>query len=99
MLVSPRKKGLDSLFKEVRVFKEGGGGTASSRLRTCVRRKAVFGSRFQVFWCIFYIQKSGKKKAHKHKSFWPVTPPVTGVLPTGRPGVKVLCTILGTQGT
>ena len=21
---------------------------------------------------------SGKKKAHKHKSFWPVTPPVTG---------------------
>ena len=33
---------------------------------------------------------SGKKKAHKHKSFWPVTPPVTGL--------KVLCTIFGTQG-
>ena len=26
-------------------------------------------------------QKSGKKKAHKHKSFWPVTPPVTGGSP------------------
>ena len=25
--------------------------------------------------------KSGKKKAHKHKSFWPVTPPVTGGAP------------------
>ena len=24
---------------------------------------------------------SGKKKAHKHKSFWPVTPPVTGGSP------------------
>ena len=24
---------------------------------------------------------SGKKKAHKHKSFWPVTPPVTGRSP------------------
>ena len=27
---------------------------------------------------------SGKKKAHKHKSFWPVTPPVTGGV--SRPG-------------
>ena len=24
---------------------------------------------------------SGKRKAHKHKSFWPVTPPVTGGSP------------------
>ena len=44
-------------------------------------------------------RESGKKKAHKHKSFWPVTPPVTGGLPTGSPGVKVLCAILGAQGT
>ena len=29
-------------------------------------------------------QKSGKKKAHKHKYFWPVTPPVTGGV--SRPG-------------
>ena len=28
--------------------------------------------------------KSGKKKAHKHKSFWPVTTPVTD--PTGKTG-------------
>ena len=38
---------------------------------------------------------SGKKKAHKHKSFWPVTPPVTGGSPDREPGVKVLCIILG----
>ena len=31
---------------------------------------------------------SGKKKAHEHKSFWPVTPPVTGGSPTGGQGSK-----------
>ena len=36
------------------------------------------------FSCLFFFarkNKSGKKKAHKHKSFWPVTPPVTGRSP------------------
>ena len=33
--------------------------------------------------CAFFFApyKSGKKKAHTHKSFWPVTPPVTGGSP------------------
>ena len=31
---------------------------------------------------------SGKKKAHKHKSFWPVTPPVTGGSPDREAGSK-----------
>ena len=31
-----------------------------------------------------FNDSSGKKKAHKHKSFWPVTPPVTGGV--SRPG-------------
>ena len=29
---------------------------------------------------------SGKKKAHKHKSFWPVTPPVAGGSPDREAG-------------
>ena len=51
--------------------------------------------------CVFFreLQTSGKRKAHKHKSFWPVTPPVTRGSPDRRPGVKDLCAILGTQGT
>ena len=37
----------------------------------------------QIFEKLRFIAsgKSGKKKAHKHKSFWPVTPPVTGGSP------------------
>ena len=31
--------------------------------------------------CFLLVHVSGKKKAHKHKSFWPVTPPVTGGSP------------------
>ena len=45
------------------------------------------------------LQLSGKKKAHKQRSFWPVTLRWPGGLPTGSPGVKVLCAILGKQGT
>ena len=30
---------------------------------------------------VLWPKDSGKKKAHKHKSFWPVTPPVTGGSP------------------
>ena len=42
------------------------------------------------------LRKENILKAHEHKSFWPVTPPVTGgCLPAGRPGVKDLCAILG----
>ena len=40
-----------------------------------------------------------KKKAQKHKYFRSVTPPVTGGSPDWEARVKVLCTILGTQGT
>ena len=44
--------------------------------------------------------KSGKKKAHKHKSFWQVTVRWgRGSLPVGCPGVKDLCAIFKTQGT
>ena len=32
---------------------------------------------------------SGKEKAHKHKYFWPVTPPVTGVSRPGGQGSKI----------
>ena len=39
-----------------------------------------------------------RKKAHEHKSFWPVTVRGRG-LPVGCPGVKDLCAIFGTQGT
>ena len=38
------------------------------------------------------------EKAHKHKSFWPVTPPVMGSFAAGCPGGKVLCTVLGARG-
>ena len=35
---------------------------------------------------------SPKKKAHKHKSFWPVTPPVTGGSPDGKArGQSFMC--------
>ena len=37
---------------------------------------------------------SGKRKAHKHTSFCPVTRPVRAGLPAGCPGVKDLCAIL-----
>ena len=41
---------------------------------------------------------SGKKKAHKHKSFWSVTSPVSGGPPEREARgqrLKVLCAILG----
>ena len=53
----------------------------------------------QLHYVTNYVLNSGKKKAHKHKSFWPVTPPVTGESPDREARVKVLCAILGTQGT
>ena len=42
---------------------------------------------------------SGQKKAHKHKCFWPVTPPVTTGSPDREARGQSLCAILGTQGT
>ena len=36
---------------------------------------------FTNLWLAILSWFSGKKKAHKHKSFWPVTPPVTGGSP------------------
>ena len=42
-------------------------------------------------------QGSGKEKAHKHKQNFPVIARVGGVLPTGWPGVKSLCTVCKTQ--
>ena len=44
--------------------------------------------------------ESGKKKAHKHIFFWPLTIRFGGGgLTVGCPGVKDLCAIFGTQGT
>ena len=40
-----------------------------------------WGGGLNIFFGAEMPTKSGKKKAHKHKSFWPVTPPVTGGSP------------------
>ena len=47
----------------------------------------------------YLILDSGKQKAHKHKSVWPVTVWWGVSLPVGCPGVKDLCAVFGTQGT
>ena len=36
---------------------------------------------FHELWNRAFKQNSGKKKAHKHQSFWPVTPPMRGESP------------------
>ena len=44
------------------------------------------------------VVADSQEKAHKHKTNFPVTARVAGVLPTGWPGVKRLCAVCGTQG-
>ena len=56
-------------------------------------QRLVFFVRFQGFL-------SGKKKAHKHKQFFPVIARIRGGgLPTGWPGVKRLCAVCRTKET
>ena len=50
------------------------------KLELIMRRKGKT-SGLGISLTIYRAQNSGKKKAHKHKSFWPVTPPVTGGSP------------------
>ena len=51
-------------------------GTAKIR-QNCPKTLFFLGNSLTIKFEKF----SGKKKAHKHKSFWPVTPPVTGGSP------------------
>ena len=73
MLLSPRKNGLASLFKEVRVFK-----VIFNRCRFFLETNSFCNN------CAY----SGKKKAHKHKLFGPVALGTPRECPQDKPGLS-----------
>ena len=54
MLLSPRKNGLDSLFKEVRVFKVAVNQEDVNGEKQTVKKWWIFGADFFAVWCRFF---------------------------------------------